>query len=72
PRALLEFGDQDAALQNDMGERMEGLDSPRGFYVGRLTGGIATLVSACYPKRGVVRLRDLKSSECANLLGGER
>ncbi len=42
PRALLEFDDQDAALQNDIREMMKGFDSPREFYVGRLTEGIAT------------------------------
>ncbi|EEB4698989.1 phosphoenolpyruvate synthase, partial [Salmonella enterica subsp. enterica serovar Enteritidis] len=31
PRALLEFDDQDAALQNDIREMMKGFDSPREF-----------------------------------------
>ncbi|SPW58172.1 phosphoenolpyruvate synthase [Escherichia coli] len=43
PRALLEFDDQEPQLQNEIREMMKGFDSPREFYVGRLTEGIATL-----------------------------
>ncbi len=63
---------RDAALQNDIREMMKGFDSPREFYVGRLTEGIATLGAAFYPKRVIVRLSDFKSNEYANLVGGER
>ncbi len=45
---------------------MKGFDSPREFYVGRLTEGIATLGAAFYPKRVIVRLSDFKSNEYAN------
>ncbi len=38
PRALLEFDDQEPGLQNEIRELMKGYDSPREFYVGRLTG----------------------------------
>ncbi len=72
PRALLEFDDQDAKLQNEIRAMMKGYDSPREFYVGRLTEGIATLGAAFYPKRVIVRLSDFKSNEYANLVGGER
>ncbi|EPA1255579.1 phosphoenolpyruvate synthase [Enterobacter bugandensis] len=72
PRALLEFDDQDAKLQNEIREMMKGYDSPKEFYVGRLTEGIATLGAAFYPKRVIVRLSDFKSNEYANLVGGER
>lgn len=51
---------------------MKGYDSPREFYVGRLTEGIATLGAAFYPKRVIVRLSDFKSNEYANPVGGER
>lgn len=44
PRALLEFDDQTPELQNEIRAMMKGFDSPREFYVGRLTEGIATLV----------------------------
>jgi len=72
PRALLEFDDQDPKLQNEIREMMKGYDSPKEFYVGRLTEGIATLGAAFYPKRVIVRLSDFKSNEYANLVGGER
>ena len=49
---------------------MKGYDSPKEFYVGRLTEGIATLGAAFYPKRVIVRLSDFKSNEYAN--GGRR
>lgn len=66
PRALLEFDDQEPQLQNEIREMMKGFDSPREFYVGRLTEGIATLGAAFYPKRVIVRLSDFKSNEYAN------
>ncbi|MGL4202442.1 MAG: putative PEP-binding protein, partial [Enterobacter roggenkampii] len=72
PRALLELDDQDPKLQNEIREMMKGYDSPKEFYVGRLTEGIATLGAAFYPKRVIVRLSDFKSNEYANLVGGER
>ncbi len=59
-------------LQNEIRELMKGYDSPREFYVGRLTEGIATLGAAFYPKRVIVRLSDFKSNEYANPVGGER
>ncbi|MCA1913928.1 MAG: phosphoenolpyruvate synthase, partial [Klebsiella quasipneumoniae] len=70
--ALLEFDDQEPGLQNEIRELMKGYDSPREFYVGRLTEGIATLGAAFYPKRVIVRLSDFKTNEYANLVGGER
>ncbi|MBS2140708.1 hypothetical protein KCA24_29520, partial [Escherichia coli] len=72
PPPLLEFADQEPQLQNEIREMMKGFDSPREFYVGRLTEGIATLGAAFYPKRVIVRLSDFKSNEYANLVGGER
>ncbi len=59
-------------MRNEIREMMKGFDSPREFYVGRLTEGIATLGAAFYPKRVIVRLSDFKSNEYANLVGGER
>ncbi|MBV4413411.1 phosphoenolpyruvate synthase [Enterobacteriaceae bacterium YMB-R22] len=72
PRALLEFDQQEPALQNEIRAMMKGYDSPVEFYVGRLTEGIATLGAAFWPKRVIVRLSDFKSNEYANLVGGER
>ncbi|XPE65899.1 putative PEP-binding protein [Shigella flexneri] len=58
--------------ENQIREMMKSFDSPREFYVGRLTEGIATLGAAFYPKRVIVRLSDLRSNEYADLVGGER
>ena len=72
PRALLEFDQQEPALQDEIRNMMKGYDKPVDFYVGRLTEGIATLGAAFWPKRVIVRLSDFKSNEYANLVGGAR
>ncbi|MFI8416459.1 phosphoenolpyruvate synthase [Serratia sp. NPDC078593] len=72
PRALLEFDQQTAELQNEIKALMQGYDHPVEFYVGRLTEGIATLGAAFWPKRVIVRLSDFKSNEYANLVGGDK
>ena len=46
PRALLEFDDQEPQLQTKSCEMMKGFDSPREFYVGRLTEGIRDVGAA--------------------------
>ncbi|NHB91251.1 phosphoenolpyruvate synthase [Photorhabdus cinerea] len=71
PRALLEFDQQTPELQQEIKSLMAGYDDPVGFYVGRLTEGIATLAAAFWPKRVIVRLSDFKSNEYANLVGGD-
>ena len=50
---------------------MKGYDSPKEFYVGRLTEGIATLGAAFYPKRVIVRLSTLSLTNTPTV-GGER
>ncbi|PLR46814.1 phosphoenolpyruvate synthase [Chimaeribacter arupi] len=72
PRALLEFDQQEPALQEEITRLMQGYDDPVEFYVARLTEGIATLGAAFWPKRVIVRLSDFKSNEYANLVGGEK
>ncbi|MEA1065129.1 phosphoenolpyruvate synthase [Erwinia sp. HR93] len=72
PRALLEFEQQEPALQAQIQEMIKGYDSPVEYYIARLTEGIATLGAAFWPKRVIVRLSDFKSNEYANLVGGER
>ncbi|PKB88100.1 phosphoenolpyruvate synthase [Ewingella americana] len=72
PKALLEFDQQEPALQEEISKLIQGYDSPREYYVARLTEGIATLGAAFWPKRVIVRLSDFKSNEYANLVGGEK
>ena len=72
PKALLEFNQQEPALQHQIRELMMGHDDPVEFYISRLAEGISTLAAAFWPKRVIVRLSDFKSNEYANLLGGDR
>ncbi|MFP1737886.1 phosphoenolpyruvate synthase [Lonsdalea quercina] len=72
PRALLEFEQQTPQLQQEIKSLMQGYDDPVEFYIERLKEGIATLASAFWPKRVIVRLSDFKSNEYANLVGGDR
>ncbi|MCT8867225.1 phosphoenolpyruvate synthase [Shewanella sp. DNRA4] len=72
PKALLEFNQQDAALQEEINEMIAGYDSPVEFYIARLVEGIASIGSAFYPKKVIVRMSDFKSNEYANLVGGDR
>ncbi|PKE30239.1 phosphoenolpyruvate synthase [Rahnella sp. AA] len=72
PKALLEFDTQTPELQEQIKKLIQGYDSPREYYVARLTEGIATLGAAFWPKRVIVRLSDFKSNEYANLVGGEK
>ncbi|UAL45367.1 phosphoenolpyruvate synthase [Shewanella inventionis] len=72
PKALLEFNDQTAELQSEINDMIAGYDSPVEFYIARLVEGIATIASAFYPKKVIVRMSDFKSNEYANLVGGDR
>jgi pyruvate,water dikinase len=72
PRALLEYDEQDRETKALIDERMAGYDDPVGFYVAKLTEGMATLAAAFAPRPVIVRLSDFKSNEYANLIGGGR
>jgi len=72
PKALLDFNGQTAELQTEINEMIAGYDSPVEFYIARLVEGIATIASAFYPKKVIVRMSDFKSNEYANLVGGDR
>lgn len=70
PKALLAFDQQTPELQATIAKMIAGYDSPREFYVAKLTEGIATLGAAFWPERVIVRMSDFKSNEYANLVGG--
>lgn len=72
PKALLEYGRQDAETKAKIDERIAGYAGPVEFYVDRLAEGIATIAASVYPKPVIVRMSDFKSNEYANLLGGAR
>ncbi|MCV6071770.1 phosphoenolpyruvate synthase, partial [Escherichia coli] len=52
-------------------QRIRGYKDPIDFYVSKLTEGIATIASAFWPKRVIVRMSDFKSNEYSNLVGGK-
>lgn len=71
PKALLNFDAQSDELKAEITERIRGYKDPIDFYVSKLTEGIATIASAFWPKRVIVRMSDFKSNEYSNLLGGK-
>ena len=72
PKALLNFDEQSADLQEEITDSIAGYDSPVEFYIAKLTEGISTLAGAFYPEKVIVRMSDFKSNEYANLVGGEK
>ncbi len=71
PKALLNFDTQSDELKAEITERIRGYKDPINFYVSKLTEGIATIASAFWPKRVIVRMSDFKSNEYSNLVGGK-
>ncbi|MGR5237180.1 phosphoenolpyruvate synthase [Vibrio alfacsensis] len=71
PKALLNFDSQSDELKAEITERIRGYKDPIDFYVSKLTEGIATIASAFWPKRVIVRMSDFKSNEYSNLVGGQ-
>jgi|LGVF01.2.fsa_nt_gb pyruvate,water dikinase len=72
PKALLQYNIQPDDIKQKIDERIRGYTDPVGFYIEKLTEGIATIAAAFYPKPVIVRLSDFKSNEYANLIGGEQ
>ncbi|MEZ8226159.1 phosphoenolpyruvate synthase [Vibrio splendidus] len=71
PKALLNFDDQTDEIKAEINQRIRGYKDPIDFYVSKLTEGIATIASAFWPKRVIVRMSDFKSNEYSNLVGGK-
>ena len=72
PKALIEFDQQDAGVQDLIEEYMAGYGDPVSFYVEKLSEGIGSIAAAFAPEPVIVRLSDFKSNEYANLIGGDR
>ena len=70
PKALLNYDGLPRDVQQAVTRRIAGYSSPVDFYVDKLVEGIATIASAFYPKRVIVRMSDFKSNEYAHLVGG--
>ncbi|KPL92122.1 phosphoenolpyruvate synthase [Vibrio splendidus] len=71
PKALLNFDEQTDEIKAEINQRIRGYKDPIDFYVSKLTEGIATIASAFWPKRVIVRMSDFKSNEYSNLVGGK-
>ncbi|RUM93310.1 MAG: phosphoenolpyruvate synthase [Thiothrix sp.] len=72
PKALLDFDQLPKELQQEVGNKTVAYDSPREFFIGRMTEGISTIAAAFYPNPVILRMSDFKSNEYAKLLCGER
>ncbi|HPU52165.1 MAG TPA: phosphoenolpyruvate synthase, partial [Burkholderiaceae bacterium] len=72
PKAILDYPNVDAELRKAVEGVARGHNTPRAFYVERLTEGVATIAAAFYPKPVIVRLSDFKSNEYRKLIGGAR
>jgi len=72
PKALLELAAQPGDLKREIEARIAGYGSPTEFYIRKIAEGVATIASAFFPKKVIVRLSDFKSNEYKNLLGGDR
>jgi len=70
PLALLDPDGQEPAVRDEIAARTKQYASPRDFYVGELTEGIAMLTAAFAPKPVIIRMSDFKTNEYANMLGG--
>jgi pyruvate,water dikinase len=70
PLALLDPDSQEPAVRDEIAARTKQYASPRDFYVGELTEGIAMLTAAFAPKPVIIRMSDFKTNEYANMLGG--
>lgn len=71
PRALLEFDSLPEDLQTQIRQQMAGYTDPVGFFIDKLSEGIACIAAAFAPEPVIVRLSDFKSNEYANLIGGQ-
>jgi pyruvate,water dikinase len=70
PRALLALEEQSEELQEIIKERTQAYDSPRDFFIKKISEGVSTLAAAFYPKPVILRMSDFKSNEYANLIAG--
>lgn len=72
PKALLNFDTQPEDIKDEIEELIAGYESPTEYYIEKIKEGVATLASAFYPEKVIVRMSDFKSNEYANLVGGDQ
>jgi pyruvate,water dikinase len=72
PLALLTHSTlNDAALSDEISEKIRGFENEEQFFIQKLSFGIAKIAAAFYPETVIVRFSDFKSNEYKNLLGGK-
>jgi len=70
PMALAQFPDlKDLKAVAEIRKRIS-YEDPRGYFIRRLSEGVARIAAAFYPKPVIVRTSDFKTNEYAGLLGG--
>lgn len=66
PKAILNIDAMPAAMQSTIKNRARGYESPKQFYIDKISEGVATIAAAFYPKPVIVRTSDFKSNEYKN------
>jgi len=71
PKALLDHEELRGTVREKVDAAVAPYESPRQYFVQRVTEGVATIAAAFAPKPVIVRMSDFKSNEYANLIGGD-
>lgn len=71
PKAILNIDAMPVEIQTTIKHRARGYESPKQFYIDKVTEGVATIAAAFYPKPVIVRTSDFKSNEYKKLIGGD-
>jgi pyruvate,water dikinase len=72
PKSLINYDIQPEDIKDEIDELIAGYESPVEYYINKIKEGVATLASAFYPEKVIVRMSDFKSNEYANLVGGDQ
>jgi pyruvate, water dikinase len=71
PMALVRFNEvHDEAARRQILDLTHGYDDKAGYFVDRLSRGLARLAAAYHPKPVIIRTSDFKTNEYAKLIGG--
>ena len=72
PMALVKFDSlKDESAKQKIEELTHRYPDKCGYFIDKLSQGIATIAAAFYPKEVIVRMSDFKTNEYANLVGGK-
>lgn len=71
PKALIHHEQATQDVKRFIDEHTAAYDSPKDFFIKKLSEGIATIGCAFSPKRVIIRLSDFKTNEYAHMVGGD-